>query len=233
MTAAQLNYENPSYVPDYEQTQSTYTLALTQQLPKEDDPEGIISSQFQPPRADAPRPFFIVEPSEELKPPTREAVPFNFDPSSYPPVPADELQLPSEEKWNPNNDPNLYFPTDIPTKLYPKKYNKDIGKVSLKSKPNLSDEELAEKQKFVEKVLLSLEKQQNKKRLEKERLEQDQEESRREVSEPLASESGFVGFSSPNALVHGLSHDGNRMEFQVHGHDGPKTYKWGFDTGKG
>lgn len=201
-------------------------------MPNEETPvaDAILSTQFQPPRPDAPRPFFIVEPSDELKPPTKEAVPFSYDPSSYPPVPSEELQLPSEDKWNPNNDPYFYYPTEIPTKLYPKKFNKELSK---KTKPILTDEELAAKQKFVEKVLLSLEKQENKKRLEQEkkRIEQEQQESRdsyEKVSEPSTSET----FSSPNAL-YGLSHDGDRMEFQVHGHDGPKTYKWGFDTGKG
>lgn len=64
-------------------------------------------------------------------------------------MPAEELQVPSLEKWNPNNDPNLYYPIDIPTNLYPKKYNKDLTK---KNKPILTDEELAAKKKFVDKV---------------------------------------------------------------------------------
>lgn len=292
---AQLNYDNPSYLPEYEQTQSSYSVALTQEQPNEQVDEAFLSTQFQPPRPDAPKPFFIVEPSEELRPPNKEAVPFSYDPSSYPPVPSEELQLPNVEKWNPNNDPNLYYTPETPTKLYPKKYNKDLNKITLKTKPLLTDEELAEKQKFVEKVLLQLEKQENRKRLEQERKQaEESQESYEKVpqqkhsnhkypnhkyteisepskkstksklsksnhqptysessesrhsetsrpteqsrltessshSEPVASES----FSSPNALHHGLSHDGDRMEFQVHGHDGPKTYKWGYDTGKG
>lgn len=82
-------------------------------------------------------------------------------------------------------------------------------------------------------------KQENKKLLEKERLEkqEEQESGVEKVVEPQTSET-VVGFShgsgfADNALHHGLSHDGDRMEFQVHGHDGPKTYKWGYDTGKG
>lgn len=231
-----MNYENDRFVPNYDQTQSTY--ALVQQLPREDaaafDPS---LTEFQPPRPDAPRPFFIEEPSEELRAPTKEAAVFTYDQEAYPPIPAEELQLPSVEKWNPNDDPNLYYPTEIPTKLYPKKFNKDVGKVALKTKAILTDEELAEKKRIVDKVLLSLAKQENKKRLEKERLEQKPEESHdsyEKVNDPQGSESHFVGLSAyGNSVNQGLSHDGDRMEFQVHGHDGPKTYKWGYDTGKG
>ena len=30
-----------------------------------------------------------------------------------------------------------------------------------------------------------------------------------------------------------ISPDGDRVEFQIQGHDGPKTYVFGFDTGDG
>lgn len=30
-----------------------------------------------------------------------------------------------------------------------------------------------------------------------------------------------------------LSDDGDRIEFQISGHDGPQTYVFGFDTGDG
>lgn len=30
-----------------------------------------------------------------------------------------------------------------------------------------------------------------------------------------------------------ISPDGDRVEFQIHGHAGPKTYVFGFDTGDG
>lgn len=240
-STAQLNYDNPRFVPNYEQTPSTYT--LVQELPREETAIFDASlTEFQPPRPDAPRPFYVEEPSEDLKAPTKDAVIFNYDPAAYPPVPSEDLQLPSEEKWNPNNDPNLYYPTEIPTKLYPKKYNKDSEKLGLKTKTPLTDEELAEKKRLVDKVLLSLAKQENKKRiqqerLEKERLEQDQEESYdsyKKVNDTQGSASHFVGLSAYSAPIHkGLSRDGDRMEFQVHGHEGPKTYKWGYDTGKG
>lgn len=238
LTVAQLNYDNVKFIPEYEQTQSSYS--PVQQLPKEEDSvfDASLSSEFQPPKPDAPRPFFIEEPSDELKAPTRDAVVFTYDPEAYPPVPAEELQVPSLEKWNPNNDPNFYYPTEIPTNLYPKKYNKDLNKIALKTKAILTDEELVQKQKYVDKVLLNLAKQENKRRLEKERLEQEQEESRdsyEKVNDPETSASQSAGFSSAftNSVNPGLSHDGDRMEFQVHGHDGPKTYKWGYDTGKG
>ncbi|XP_075232591.1 uncharacterized protein LOC142330981 [Lycorma delicatula] len=45
-----------------------------------------------------------------------------------------------------------------------------------------------------------------------------------DINEQITSETGFSG--QPQT-------DGQRVEFQMHGQNGPKSYKFGFDTGKG
>lgn len=69
-------------------------------------------------------------------------------------------------------------------------------------------------------------------------------------NEPQAAESGFVagygdepqlaGFTQGineelKAALHGSDHHSpkERLDFQMHGHDGPDSYKWGFDHGEG
>lgn len=66
------------------------------------------------------------------------------------------------------------------------------------------------------------------------------------VNEPVASSSGFVDHVPAETFNRGLSgqitaslgiphspHAGERLIFHVVGHDGPHSYKWGYDTGKG
>ncbi|KAF2905926.1 hypothetical protein ILUMI_00255 [Ignelater luminosus] len=107
--------------------------------------------------------------------------------SDYP-VPSQELQAPAAEPWNPDNDPKFYYELppivskqEIPTNLYPKKYNKDVYEKQkpLYGRPKqeinlipISEKDYANKQKNINKVLLNLAKVQNQKLVESEKTQQ-------------------------------------------------------------
>lgn len=168
-------------------------------------------------------------------------------------VPSRELQAPSVEAWNPNNDPKYYYELpalltkqDTPTNIYPKKFSKELYEKQkpLSSKPKqeivlipISEEEVEAKEKNVGKVLLNLAKIQNQKKLQSEKVQSskpiinDQEPQTSDFSNGFDSQ-GTNGFSSANThLAPPAPH--TRQEFQMHGFDGPHSYKWGYDTGKG
>lgn len=231
--------------------------------PVDGTPETSNINIQQLPNADAPKPFYTAEPSTDLKAPSANAAVSDYNTQVYPAVPSDDMQLPSLINWNPNNDPNLYYPVvidktapiNVPTAAYPKKYNRNSQKVKpsgFKATESVSDIESISRQKQIDKALHALAKQENRKLLELEKLARvENSENVRKVNDPVPAESGFAAgfssshgalsnadFTSHDSISHGVSggsgdQGGDRMEFHVHGHDGPKSYKWGYDTGKG
>ncbi|KAK5645835.1 hypothetical protein RI129_004299 [Pyrocoelia pectoralis] len=167
------------------------------------------------------------------------------------PVPSEDLQLPSLEPWNPNNDPKFYYELPAiltrqqqPTNIYPKKFNSDVHdkEKPFSSKPKqelvltpITKEDYLNKQKDFDKVLLNMEKVQ----------------THNDTNEPdTAATTGFSegfnghGFLGPQTNNHLITSDLSasselhhsspyRQHFHIQGHEGPHSYKWGYDTGKG
>lgn len=262
--SAQLNYNNPIYIPEYIQTQSSVVAAVQEPPTVNDQASATANINFQQlPNPELSQPFYTPEPqpSTYLKAPTEDAGVTNFNPHLYPNLPAQDLQVPSLIKWNPNNDPNLYYPVvvekivplNIPTSQYPKKYNKNLQKIKpsgFKPKDVVLIDDIAGSQKDIDKAIFSLAKQENKKLLELEKfsINDNSQAQVTKVKDTVPAESVFGGLSSSNSFAtHGDfgssssgfsealtgGHGGDRMQFHIEGHSGPKSYKWGYDTGKG
>lgn len=242
----------------------------------------------QLPRAQPPAvPFYNPLPSTVLTVPHTRPQPAN---NYYEvPVPSQELQVPGDAQWNPQNDPMYMYDsaeglhqvrTDIPTNLYPKKYNSDVHSTAkpyavFKDDLNQYVAEAKQRQKEAEKNRERLAKLENLKLIKEEKVQKIKKgkKSKSKKSkkdsyvplldkvEPQAAASGFLtgydfeGYSynapaapvleeefsdevtsaeekekNPPALGPGPK---DRTEFQMHGHDGPHSYKWGFDHGEG
>lgn len=194
------------------------------------------------------------------------------------PLPSEKLVAPVETKWNPDDDPKFYYQVpalltqqDLPTRSYPKKFNKDVH---VKSKPfssrpkqeiilrPIDAKEYTNRQNTLSKVLDKLAKEDNQKninkvaKLIKKPKMVPSKITAAAVKEPQPAESGFghsfnsegdsfhggdgdvglsaditasLGITSP----HSSSSSSERVNFHMVGHDGPHSYKWGYDTGKG
>lgn len=221
-----------SYNPRPYETDSTLAFALPTnlQLPKSE------SAQI---------PFYVPDITTALKAPQ-----YSSEPNYYQvPIPAQDLVAPSETAWNPDNDPKFFYKItqNTPTNLYPKKFDKEIH---VKSKPYSSkpkqeavfvpEKEFIAKQKNLDKVYEKLAKKENQKDLQVQQF----------FAQPKISHEGFTESDGHGGFGKGLSaalesaspvfHSssggaphGERHEFHMAGHDGPHSYKWGFDTGKG
>lgn len=153
-------------------------------------------------------------------------------------------------------------PTDLYPKKYNKEVHDKIKPVAGKPKEEItlvpiSEKEFINKQNQLDKTLYNLAKKSNQKLIQAEKVDKSQLKSlsKTNLKEPLAEASGFsidgiinhrpsppthftnndlvtspltvsLGYSSP-------SNSGERIIYQMHGHNGPHSYKWGYDTGKG
>lgn len=207
----------------------------------EKDTSEDISLRLELPRQEEAVPFYDSEPSTLLK------APVTF---INPPIPATDLTVPKEMMWNPENDPRLYFDVAPANQAqYPKKYIKALYE---KAKPHGDTQKDLELGKF-EKILYNLAKKDNRASLEKEKVNKDSNENASKKpsipAEPVveaatnfedAEEDQQTAPITINA-DHGfadqskfhLSPSGERLQFQMHGMKGPRSYKWGYDTGKG
>lgn len=192
-----------------------------------------------------PNYYQVPIPAQELVAPIETAWNPNNDPKFYYEVPA------------------ILSKQELPTNSFPKKYNKQIHSkekpFSSKPKQEIALEPIYEqayirKQKELHKLMDKLAKEENRKQLIQQQAEKVQ-------NEPLGAATGFTsGFDSEGLLHHqsssnngfnrGLSADitatlgiptaahasnsnQERLVFHMVGHDGPHSYKWGYDTGKG
>ncbi|XP_030747870.1 uncharacterized protein LOC115876286 [Sitophilus oryzae] len=142
---------------------------------------------IQLPNQEPPLPFYPSEPSTYLKAPEY----FPNTPTDFYqiPIPSDILTAPLESSiWNPENDPTLYYELpssitkeDLPTGLYPKKFNQDIH---FKNKPlstipkkeiilePINQKQYNLKQKELYKAVDKLSKKENQKKLEESKAKQ-------------------------------------------------------------
>lgn len=239
--------------PELQNPSATSYLPQNQQLPKLEAPA---------------QPFYSPLPSTALRAPQTFAAPTN---NYYEvPVPSQELQVPTQFQWNPDNDPRFYFDSpsvvpvkeEVPTNLYPKKYDKEIHatakpylKVKEDSLPANNGQYDSYSQKKLNKPKQNLRKQEKPKRPQSEKVQKQKKikpssgNSQSLVkNEPQTAETGYLsGFDSDGgdhhsshfnsdlkAALHSEHHSPKeRLEFQMHGHDGPDSYKWGFDHGEG
>ncbi|XP_051154696.1 putative uncharacterized protein DDB_G0282499 isoform X2 [Leptopilina boulardi] len=66
-----------------------------------------------------------------------------------------------------------------------------------------------------------------------ENVNQELEEENIAIEEENNNEEEDDKFTKTKNNVSGLSPDGDRVEFQIQGHEGPRTYLFGYDTGEG
>lgn len=219
-------------------------LQVAQYVQREQTP--ILSYTLQLPRAESPSiPFNNPEAIVDLQPP----LPSNQEiPSYYEyPEPSVDLQAPNEGSWNPNNDPNLYYNNvpvvldiDTPTNLHPKKFEKEEEK-KYSSDPKkgvifkpITGDELSQLQKAVNKIA----KLENQKQIRREKVPKKQFVH----NAPIEPDTAYSEFNDNTVedisadMINSLgvkAQPGERYQFHMHGHKGPNSYKWGFDTGKG
>ncbi|CAG9814514.1 unnamed protein product [Phaedon cochleariae] len=209
---------------------------------------------FQLPRAEPnPVPFYAPEPQTLLVAPREDQEPDYYQV----PIPNQELIAPAEGAWNPDSNPKFYYEVpavltkqEVPTKQFPKKFNKEVH---LKLKPYASkpkqelllqpiDEEVyVQRQRNLQKVVDQLNKKENRKLI--------QEIPKKPLEDPVPASSDLEGQAEEANFEKGLSEQltsslgipaasqgspaGERLQFHMAGHDGPLSYKWGYDTGKG
>lgn len=170
--------EKPSVQTASERNVETFDSASVRNLPQQ------MPLTIQLPREEPSLPFYSVQPSPYLSVP--QVLP-NPQPNFYQvPVPSEYLTAPTEGSWNPNNDPALYFELppsitkeSLPTKQFPKKFNKDVH---LKIKPYsfvpkqeivlepINENQYIQKQKDLFKTVQELNKKENQKIVEKEKV---------------------------------------------------------------
>ncbi|XP_044267826.1 uncharacterized protein LOC123013397 [Tribolium madens] len=137
-----------------------------------------IPTNLQLPKSESAQvPFYVPDITTALKAPQ-----YNSEPNYYQvPIPAQDLVAPSETAWNPDNDPKFFYEVpasltqqNIPTNLYPKKFNKDVHVKSkpYSSKPKqeivlepINEKQFLAKQKSLTKVYDNLAKKENQKDL--------------------------------------------------------------------
>ncbi|XP_044750472.1 uncharacterized protein LOC123310856 [Coccinella septempunctata] len=207
-------------------------------------------------------PFNVPEPSGELRPPQANS-PVTFlelaAPATDLTAPSETLWNPENNPVFFYELPASLTKLDTPTNKFPKKYNKDIHSKdkALSSQPKIEIElvpieerELVYKQKDLDKKFDQLAKLENQKDLENlKALSNHKDDSLQaatgytdyneddEDAVQSASEDGYSrGLSQQLISAMGIPHHDStrdRLTFHVVGHDGPHTYKWGYDTGKG
>uniref|UniRef100_A0A6P7F593 Uncharacterized protein LOC114326065 isoform X2 n=1 Tax=Diabrotica virgifera virgifera TaxID=50390 RepID=A0A6P7F593_DIAVI len=189
-----------------------------------------------------PVPFYAPEPSTDLKAPQEFQEPDYYQV----PIPNQELAAPIDTEWNPNNDPIYYYEVpaiinnqESPTREFPKKYNEDIHdkKKPFASQPKveiifepISKQQYEEKQiELTKKPTAGLPKY-----LDTVTTSSDQVESASATFDHGLSSQLTASLGIPSsAPTHEGASQGERLEFHMVGHDGPLSYKWGYDTGKG
>ncbi|XP_022918860.2 uncharacterized protein [Onthophagus taurus] len=222
------------------------TATAQNQQQNRDRPQPIpIYYTLQLPKLQDPVPFYNPEISSNLQPPNNyNNVPVVF--YEYP-TPSQELQPPNPELWNPNNEETYYYPSDLdveqPTNSHPKKYNKDVHeklKLSNPKGPELSRtnnfDDLEQRRKTFERFS----KAENKKQIEEEKvvdINDEKNDKNESPQEPIAEASDH--FDDVEDITTSFTHSlgvrfpGERVQFHMHGHKGPNSYKFGYDTGKG
>lgn len=243
MTQAQQDFQ-----PSQRQSQPARTLQVPEYI-QQSQQEPIIAYTLQLPRLEAPNvPFYNPEIISDLRPPSNNYgnAPVVF--YEYP-APSRELQVPAEEPWNPSNDPTLYFDNvpsvnnfETPTEVHPKKFNKDVhekpkqvytGARKEIPRPVFSSDEFTQQQKNIDKLA----KLENQKQIKVPNIVNKEQEPQTQASEPhLTHIDDNIAEDISSSITHSLgvkALPGERFQFHMHGHKGPNSYKWGFDTGKG
>lgn len=186
-----------------------------------------------------PNYYEVPVPAQELTAPIETAWNPSNDPAMYFDVPAVVVQQ------------------DLPTREFPKKFIEEIHskKKPYSSKPKqelvvelIDEKEYDSRQKDIQKTFQKLAKKENQKDIKKFKVLKPKKKILKElvVEEPVVAGSGFSDQKPVQTFEQGLDVQipaalgipmhpagGERLVFHVVGHDGPHSYKWGFDTGKG
>lgn len=221
------------------------------------------SLNLELPRFDAaPIPFYSSEPSTDLRAPVfADNSQPNFYQVPIPAqelvAPIETVWNPNDDPKFYYDVPAVLTKQETPTNSFPKKYNKDIHSKDkpFSSKPKqefvlepIEEVVYGQKQKELHNVFQKLAKKENQKQIEVEKV----------LSEPKAEATGFSSGFDSEGVTHHQSSDGftqglsadltsslgipgshasasnqERLVFHMVGHDGPHSYKWGYDTGKG
>ncbi|KAL3283542.1 hypothetical protein HHI36_006681 [Cryptolaemus montrouzieri] len=207
-------------------------------------------------------PFNLPEPSTDLKPPQYyENPPVSFlevpVPSLDLKAPSEASWNPQNNPIFYYELPASLTKLDTPTYQFPKKYNKDVHskEKSFSSQPKveielipIEEKDLFYKRNELDKKFNNLAKLQNQKELENLKAFSNHKDeptvaatgytNNNDYDDGIsqASEYGTQGLSADIISSMGIPHHDStkdRLTFHVVGHDGPHTYKWGYDTGKG
>lgn len=230
-------------------------LPLNFQLPKQEQsdqpfyaPEPV-TYLVAPQEIQEPDYYRVPIPAQDLVAPTDTEWNPKRDPSFYYEVPAvlTRQELPTKEYPKKFNEAIHAKPK--PHSVKPKE------EVVLEP---INEKQYEEKQKDLEKTFLKFTKKQNQKEVQAVKVPSAPKSSiktkvptkptidTKPVNDAVASGSGYVDQAPAPSYDQGLSgditaslgiphspHAGERLVFHVVGHDGPHSYKWGFDTGKG
>lgn len=233
----------------------SYRVPLNIQLPKiEINPVPFYAPEpityLKPPSENQePNYYQVPIPAQELVAPV-EAEWYPNDPTLYYEVPA----LVTKQELPTNSYPKKYN-EEIHSKSKPYS-SKPKQEILLEA---IDEREYETKQKDLQKSFQQLAKKENLKQIEAEKVINRTEPTvpEKKVNEPLISgseiesesegeskesegyEKGLDGKLTASLGIPSSSHDdssdgdGDRINFHMVGHDGPHSYKWGFDTGKG
>lgn len=234
----------------------SYAALTQQQLPKLQAPAAFYNPQpstvLTPPQQySVPNSNFydVPVPSQELQVPSQ----MQWNPDNDPRFYYNPSPAPVKEELPTNLHPKK-FDKQIHATAKPYVKAKDSG-----SYQNANQYD-SYKQKKIEKTKQNLAKHENQKRVKAEKANKVQKAKVKNEqvhpapkNEPNTAETGYLSGYDSNGHDHhssgfteGLNselkaalHDGGhhspkeRLEFQMHGHDGPDSYKWGFDHGEG
>lgn len=233
-----------------EKTQDSYqlhpfALPLTFELPKEEQ---------------NPLPFHAPEPVTYLRAPQENQEPNYYEvpiPAQELIAPIETQWNPSNDPNLYYDIPAVVIQQDLPTKEFPKKYIEELHnkKKPYSSRPKqelvvelIDEKEYDTRQKEIQKTFQKLAKKENQKDVKQFKVLKPKKKVIKEplVEEPVAAGSVLFDQAPAQTFDQGLNAQipaslgipmhpsgGERLLFHVVGHDGPHSYKWGYDTGKG
>lgn len=207
-----------------------------------------------------PMPFNGAEPVTYLRAPQENQEPNYYEvpiPAQELVAPIETVWNPSNDPTLYYDIPAVVVQQDLPTREFPKKYVEELHnkKKPYSSRPKqelvlelIDEKEYDSRQKDIQKIFQKLAKKENQKDIKQFKVLKPKKKIVKEpvFEEPVAAGSGFSDQTPAQTFEQGLDAQipaslgipmhpsgGERLVFHVVGHDGPHSYKWGYDTGKG
>lgn len=232
----------------------------TKQMNIEISPSALPLMFRLPKLEENPLPFNSPEPITYLKAPQETQEPNYYQvpiPAQDLVAPTETEWNPSNDPTLYYDVPAIVVQQDLPTREFPKKFVEELHNkrkpYSTRPKQELIVELIDEKeydtrQKDIQKTFQKLAKKENQKDIKQFKVLKPNKKIVKDLplKEPVAAGSGFSDQVHTQTFEQGLDAQipaslgipmhpsgGERLVFHVVGHDGPHSYKWGYDTGKG